>query len=244
MFLDPVFNPLLGLQPIWVVIIISVGITALMTLIYKLFTDQNVMKTLKDDMKLLQKEVKEFSQHPEKMAESQKKMMAKNFEYMKHSMKPTLITMVPILLIIGWLSGHLSYVPLVPGQVFDINVTADISNLTIEAKNITIFGNLTQNSADGKFSWELKGEKGEHIIGFSSGDTYAEKKILITDKQEYENPIQIVTNSKIKTITVGNNKLYPLGNFRLFGWKPTWLGVYIVISILASMALRKLFNIH
>jgi len=243
-FLDPIFNPLLNLHPVLVIVIISLSITIIMTWAYKLFTNQHLMKSLKDEMKSLQNEAKEHSKNPEKAAEASKKMMEKNFEYMKHSMKPTLITMIPILLIIGWLSAHLSFNPLLPGELFQANTTADLTQLTLESKGLTILSNATQFSTDGKFSWNVKGDKGEYILGFSSNNTYAEKKILISDKQEYENPLELVKNSQIKTITIGNSKLRPFGSFSLFGWQPGWLGIYIIISIVSSMALRKAFNIH
>ena len=41
-----------------------------------------------------------------------------------------------------------------------------------------------------------------------------------------------------------NKKVKPLGNVSLFGWKPGWLGVYIIFSIIFSMVLRKLLKIH
>jgi len=244
-FLDPVLNPLLGLQPIYVILIISLLITVVMTILYKLLTDQKLMKALKAEMKHLQKEVKELREHPERMAEAQKKMMQKNLEYMKHSMKPTLITMIPILLVIGWLSSHLSYYPLLPGQEFNVTVSAEgINNLTIEAGNLTIFGNKTLEPVNNKFIWILKGDKGLYTLGFSYGNVYAEKKVLITDEQKYENPIEKVKNSPIKQIEISNKKLKPLGDFSIFGWRPGWLGVYIIISIVTSMILRKLLKIH
>lgn len=51
----------------------------------------------------MQKELKELKDNPEKFMEAQKMMMEKNMQYMKHSMKPTLITFVPLILIFGWL---------------------------------------------------------------------------------------------------------------------------------------------
>jgi len=244
-FLDPVLNPLLGLQPVYIILIISLVITVIMTLLYKLLTNQKLMKVLKEDMKRLQKEVKELREHPERMAEAQKKMMAKNLEYMKHSMKPTLITMLPILLIIGWLSAHLSYQPLLPGEPFNVTVFAEgISNLTIEPGNLTVIGNETLEPVDNKFIWSLKGPEGNYTLGFSYGNVYAEKKILITDEFKYENPIENVKNSPIKQVEVSHKKLKPLGNFSIFGWRPGWLGIYIIISIITSMGLRKILKIH
>ena len=244
-FLDPVLNPLLALQPIYVILIISLFITVIMTFLYKLLTDQNLMKMLKTEMKKLQKEVKELRHHPEKMAEAQKKMMQKNLEYMKHSMRPTLFTMIPILLVIGWLSSHLSFYPLLPGQEFNVTVTAEgLQNLTIEAGNLTVIQNLTLEPFDNQFIWTLKGDKGLHTLGFSYGNVYTEKNVLITDELKYEQPIEKVKNSPIKLIEIGNEKLKPLGNFSLFGWQPGWLGIYIIVSIISSMILRKALKIH
>ncbi|MBW2995124.1 TMCO1/EMC3 family protein [Candidatus Woesearchaeota archaeon] len=244
-FLDPVLNPLLALQPIFVILIISLFITVVMTFLYKLLTDQKLMKALKDEMKYLQKQVKELRQHPEKMAETQKKMMKKNLEYMKHSMRPTLFTMIPILLVIGWLSSHLAFYPLLPGQEFSVTVTAEgVRNLTIEAGNLTVIQNLTQEPVDNQFKWTLKGDKGLHTLGFSYGNVYTEKEVLITDELKYENPIEKVKNSPIKLIEISNKKLRPLGNFSIFGWQPGWLGIYILISITASIILRKALKIH
>jgi uncharacterized membrane protein (DUF106 family) len=245
-FLDPVLNPLLALQPIYVILIISLTITVIMTLLYKLLTDQKLMKALKQEMKHLQKEVKEFAHHPEKMAEAQKKMMQKNLEYMKHSMKPTLVTMIPILLLIGWLSSHLTFIPLLPGQAFNVTVTAEgLNNLTIEPGNLTVMQqNLTLEPIDNRFVWTLKGEEGEHTVGFSSGNVYAEKKVLLTTEQKYEQPIESIKNSPIKQVEISQEKLRPLGNFSVFGWKPGWLGVYIVVSIVTSMLLTKSLKIN
>src|SRR3990167_6922652 len=117
--LDPVFMPLLNLGPFWALVIISFVLSLLMTLIYKLVTNQDEMKRLKDEMKEHQKQMKE---NPEKIGELQKKAMSANLEYMRHSFKPTLITFIPIILIFGWLGAHLAFVPIMPGEEFTVGV--------------------------------------------------------------------------------------------------------------------------
>ena len=102
-FFNSIFTPLLSFSPFWTVFLIAFTISLVITVIYKFATDQRLMKELKTDMKMLQKEMKELKDHPEKIVAKQKLAMQKNMEYMKHSMKPTLITMVPLLLIFGWL---------------------------------------------------------------------------------------------------------------------------------------------
>jgi len=121
-FLDPVLNfvlgPLLLLMPFWALLIISFVISLLIVLIYKWITDQNLMRQLKEEQKELQKQMKELKAHPEEAMKVQKQLMQTNMKYMGQSMKPTLITFIPIILIFGWLQGHLAYEPIMPGQEF------------------------------------------------------------------------------------------------------------------------------
>lgn len=100
---DWLFSPLLKFGDGLGVIIISALLTLLITLFYKIFTNQELMKSLKAELKSMQKEMKTLKDNPEKFMKVQKQAMQKNLQYMKHSMKPTLITFIPLILIFGWL---------------------------------------------------------------------------------------------------------------------------------------------
>src|SRR3989344_1965257 len=111
-FLDPVLNPvlqpLLNASPFLGILILSFIVSLLITLSYKLFTNQQEMKRLKEEQKEYQKKMKELRSNPQEMMQIQKDSMKKNMEYMKHSLKATLFTMLPLLLIFGWMSAHLT----------------------------------------------------------------------------------------------------------------------------------------
>jgi len=66
-------------------------------------TDQELLKSIKEEMKEIRKDIKLASQDPEKMAELNKRSMEKSMTQMKHTMKPTLVTMLPLLLVFTWL---------------------------------------------------------------------------------------------------------------------------------------------
>ena len=134
--ISPVFDPLLNLSPFFGILIISLVISVIVTFIYKWVTDQELMKTLKTDIKELQSEMKKFKQHPEKMMAINKKMMEKNTQYMKHTLKPTLFTFLPLILIIGWLSTTYAYDPISPGESF--TVYALMSDVTVGDASIGI----------------------------------------------------------------------------------------------------------
>src|SRR3989344_3947495 len=124
-FLDPVLNPLmkplLALGPLWAVVVLSFLISVIIVLVYKFFTKQDEMKRLKEQQKEFQKRMKELRSNPDEMMKVQKEAMKANMEYMKHSFKATLITMLPVILIFGWMNAHLAYEPIFPEETYSVS---------------------------------------------------------------------------------------------------------------------------
>ena len=251
-FLDPVFDPILqpliNLSPFWAIVILAVIVSLLITLVYKVATDQNKMKDMKGKQKDYQKQMKELRSNPEEMMKVQKEAMKLNMEYMKSSFKPTLITMIPILLIFGWMAGHLSFEPIYPGETY--SVSADfLEEIKGEAELIADEGTelidlAKQDIIGGKATWKIKSSEGEHYLTVKVGKDEQSKKVLITKELRTEEAVSIFQHSDIKQITINYNKLRPLGTFEIFGWQPGWLGLYIIFSLIFSMVLRKLLKIY
>ncbi len=243
--LDPLLNPLLNLSPLVALIIISFFVAIVMTLIYKWMTDQSLMKILKEDMKSFQKEMKELRDHPAQVMEVQKRAMATNMKYMTQSMKPTLVTFLPIILIFGWLNMHLAYMPITPDNEFstfiefETGMNGEIEIIT--PKEITLLSGKTVDIENSKAFWTMKGKIGQHMVEYKYKEKSYNQLILITNDQMYEQPVKKIDDNSIKTLNIGNQKMKPLN---LFGWQIGWLGTYIIFSILFSMSLRKLLKLH
>ncbi|MDP3734552.1 MAG: EMC3/TMCO1 family protein [Nanoarchaeota archaeon] len=248
--LNPVVQPLLNISPILGIIILAFTISLLITLAYKYLTNQTEMKRLKEEQKEYQKKMKELKSNPDEMMRVQKEAMSKNMEYMKHSFKPTLFTMLPILLIFGWMSAHLMYEPIFPDERYSLTaqfaegITGDVELLVEE--ETTIVNDQIQTIANGAVTWNVKSTAGEHFLTVKTKADQQTKKVLITTELKYEPPVSTYENSDIKQIQINHNKLKPLGDFTvpLFNWQPGWLGLYIILSIVFSMGLRKVLNIH
>lgn len=254
-FLDPVLNPVLmpviKLSPFLAIVVLALVLSILITLAYKYFTNQAEMKKLKDQQKEHQNKMKELRSQPEEMMKVQKEAMKANLDYMKHSFKPTLITMLPILLIFGWMSAHLTYEPLLPGEAFGI--TAEFKEGIIgPAELIVPEGVKLQPQAEqeinaGKATWNLKSPAGTFFVTLKKGELEQIKKIMVAEELKYEEPISIYQNSEIEKITVHHNKLRPLGRefvVPVVNWQPGWLGVYIIFSLIFSLGLRKIFKLY
>lgn len=247
--INPIFAPLLKMSPFWAILIISLAIAVIITLVYKLMTDQVLMKSLKQEVKQHQKEMKEHKGDPQKASAIQKKAMEKNMKLMMQSMKPTLITFIPIIIIFGWLNSHMAFLPIMPDT--DFTTTAyfqkdTVGEITLEVPDeLELMSDSTQEINGVLVSWTLKGPAGRYILDYSFGNEKQTRKLLITEEAgQYETTKQLVKNSRIKELRIDNSPLKPLGDLSIFGWRPGWLGTYIILSIIFSMSLRKIFKLH
>lgn len=84
-------------------IIFAFIITAVITVITYFMTDQKRMKEIKERQKSLKAELKIHKNNPEKMMELNNKMMEDIPEQLRLSMKPMLITIIPLLIFFGWM---------------------------------------------------------------------------------------------------------------------------------------------
>jgi uncharacterized membrane protein (DUF106 family) len=250
-FLDPVLSPLLqpllDQSPFLAILLLAFVISLLITLVYKFFTNQGEMKRLKDEQKGFQARMKELRSNPEEMMKVQKDAMKVNMEYMKHSFKPTLITMLPIILIFGWMAAHLAFEPIFPGEPYSIS--AEFADGVTGQAELLVDGGTELSSAakqdiNSRVTWDLKSSAGNHILTVKGPTDQQAKKVLITKDFQYEEGVSLYQHSDIESITINYNKLKPLGQLSIFGWQPGWLGVYIILSLVFSIALRKLMKLH
>ena len=243
--LNPVLGPLLKLPSLWAIVLLSFLISLIITLIYKFTTNQSLMKDLKEEMKAFQKQIKELKHDPKKAMEMQRMAMKTNMKYMGHSMRSTLFTFIPIILIFGWMTSHLSYYPILPGQdftttvVFEKGIDGEIE-LSVP-DGLYIEGSVVKEIRDSEVKWVLNGEEGEYLLEYNFNDNKYTNEVLITEDREYKSPTKNVRDGNINVIKIDYKKNIVLN---IFGWKLGWLGSYIILSIIFSMLLRKLMKIY
>ncbi len=268
-FLDPVLNPLfmpiLNSSPFWGIAILALIISLIVTLVYKWVTDQNEMKRLKEEQKSFQARLKDLKGNQEEFMKVQKEAMQVNMQYMKHSFKPTLFTIIPIFLIFGWAIAHLAYEPIYPGEQYSISATfipgiegqvelvppkgtslinqavQEINSMEIDKESGTLWRKKNKEKGN---TWILKSEQGEHDLLVKVGKESQSKEVIISKELIYTPKISLFDDSSIKDIQINYKKLRPMGEYSIFGWQPGWLGLYIIFSIIFSMVLRKVLKIY
>jgi len=87
---------------------ISIGLMIMSALVRRATTDREKVKEIRERMKEIQKTIKNASKsgNTKKMQKAQEEMMKLTMENMKQSFRPMIITIIPFILIFGWLKNH------------------------------------------------------------------------------------------------------------------------------------------
>ncbi len=80
------------------IIIISIAVSFFISLVNYFVLDKDKVKELRERQKNLNEEIKKHKDNPQKLQELNKEMFGHMGETMKHQMKPSLITMIPLLI--------------------------------------------------------------------------------------------------------------------------------------------------
>ena len=106
-FFNLIFYPIVHFfPPRLALIIVSLIITFITTMAQKLLTNQQAMKSLREEQVKFREQMKQHRSDPVKMAEIQKQSMEKTLQYTKHSFRPMLFTFIPLIAMFGWLKNN------------------------------------------------------------------------------------------------------------------------------------------
>ena len=258
-----VIHILLSFPPLIVIFLLSLFVSVLITVVYKFATNQKVLKALHEEMKSMREEIKK-NKDPSKAMELNKHLMEKTMQQMKHSMKSTIITIVPMFLIFGWMSSSLAFHAVSPGEEFETSITFEneaLGQANITSGTLEILTDPVQEINGKEVRWALRGTEGMHNIVFNYGGETYEREVILTDRWEYADPYlekenkilgiinigdsePVPEDSNIKRVAVELNPVRPFGDFRLFGWQPGWLSTYFLFTLLLTLPVRKLMKVH
>ena len=106
LILNPTAGRLLDYNVNLGMIVIAGIISLFITLIQKYTVDNETLRELKKEQKILQEEIKKFKDHPEKLLELQKKQMEFIPKTFNLTMRPLMYTAIPIILFFRWFSDY------------------------------------------------------------------------------------------------------------------------------------------
>ena len=255
--LNPIMSPLLKLHPFLAVIIITFVTTLMVTLIYMWMTDQKLMKHLKDELKRYQDDMRKHGSNTKKLLEIQKKALDVNMKYLMASLKPTLVTFIPIIIVFAWVNAAMAYQPVHTAEEFTttiefqkgikgiVEITTPKGIELLSPKNLSV--NYDTQKA---YSWKMKSaEEGQYLLEYKvtrdmqgvGAEMNYKKDVLVSNEQTITAPIKYVGDNVVKQVKIDQK---PLIIVSIFGLNLNWLWTYVILSIIFSLALRKIMNVY
>lgn len=106
--LDPILLPLFNWDHLYGFIILAILISVATALVQKYGTDQEEMRAIKKRQKELQKDMRKYHDHPEKIMELNKEQFEFMGKAMKASMGTIIYTAIPFIILFRWLNDYFS----------------------------------------------------------------------------------------------------------------------------------------
>jgi uncharacterized membrane protein (DUF106 family) len=244
--------------------LISFGIVLLSTLVRYFTVDMSKVKENQRRIKEHQEKLKEAQKKGDKkrMQKHQEDMLAETMESFRHNMKPMFFTLIPIILIFGWMTGtygdywtafNVTLTENYPaGKVDVISVSDNGSVLKEQGSVVWHLGNIS-SSKSGMLSVSIKTSelaealKEENSFNLSYQTKDNKSSSFSGNKIPEGDSILSITRSDFVSsgdkvdykIRYENNKFIVKFGSYTFGW----LGWYIIISFASSIILNKLFKL-
>ena len=249
-FIDPALNWVLMFNPFISILIISIIMSIISTFAYKFASDQKKIKSLKEKTKEIQKQIKTVSrENHQKAMKLNSELMKLNGPLMKESMKSTIWTLIPALIIITWMSANLVFLPINPNQEFSITAefnegVLDNVSMTAIPDNVEFINGNVQEIVDNTATWKLKSsEENKYKFIIDYRDNSYEQEVLVTTSRAYIQPEKLIKEEGFKEIVVSNEKIKPLKGIPILQGL-NWLWTYILLSMILTTGLRKLLKVY
>ena len=267
-----IIDSVLSFPPLLVLLAIGFLVSLFVTLVSKFFTNQKVLKKLKEEVNEIRDSLKEFKHDVAKMAELNRRMLHKSTEQMRHSLRSLFFTMIPLLLLIAWMHSNVAAENIMPGDTFSVIVEKDARVAEQVAVSVTAIGATLadESSADKTLNegllsttqqWDfIAGEEGIARISYliNNEENYTQD-VFVTSAWDYNDPViekdkkflgvryasgEILPSSPISRIVVQLEPVRPFGNLSIFGWNPGWLFTYVLFTLIFSLLLRKALKVY
>jgi uncharacterized membrane protein (DUF106 family) len=109
--LDPSVGALLNWNATIGLLLATAIITLITTILQKYLTDQDLLKSIKEEQKIVQQELRLVKGNQEKSMELSKKSMELTMKAMPMTMRPAMYTIIPFVLFLRWFNDYFTAKP-------------------------------------------------------------------------------------------------------------------------------------
>jgi hypothetical protein len=253
------FSPWVGL------ILISVVTGVVMLLIFGKTSNQKRITETKEKLKAYIMEMWIFRNDTRVMFRAIGGVFRNNVHYLRHSLKPLVFIIVPVLLVMVQLGIRYAESPLGLGDTATVRVKlrrgAVPTALPVElaaTAGVRVVTPPLRIDADREIDWVVEGRlPGDYLLSLAVGDEALTKTVSVGRRASveplagvraragtwdaflYPSEKPIPRGSIVESISVG----YPSRRLTVFGFGVNWLVAFFVISLVSGYAMKGVFGI-
>ncbi len=260
---DLFFWPFAGLNPMWGLTAISLVAGVAMLWIFGKTSNQTAIKSLKNRIRGNLLAVRLYQHDLGLVARLQGRLLLDTFKYMRYSMFPMLIMIVPVLIILVQMNYRFSVRPAEPGKSILVKMAVREAGgldgaLALETPEaVEVETPPVRVSALSEADWRIKPEEeGRHTLLFRMGDEEVEKEFIVgegwgkisairTGKGFFDSFLwpgepTIPAKSPVRSVEV---RYQPL-ELSVFGFGVHWLVYFFIMSIVFGFAFKGVLKVE
>jgi uncharacterized membrane protein (DUF106 family) len=262
---DLLFFPFRHLNAWFGMAFISLLTGLLMLFVFRLTSNQEGIRKVKDKIKAHLLELRLFKDNMGVTMKAQGQILGANLRYIAYSTKPMLVMMVPLVLILIQLNLWFGYEPLRPGEsaILKVKLEESVKPMELEAllevpPGIEVETPPLRLEEQKEIDWRLRARaEGVHelalkigghslaksvAVGRGSLDRISPVKVKRRFFEEVLNPGEKPFPSQVPVKSV--EVAYPPKRMIFLGLRLHWLIAYFALSVLFGFALKRPFKVE
>ncbi|RJP74340.1 MAG: hypothetical protein C4532_02705 [Candidatus Abyssobacteria bacterium SURF_17] len=262
-FFDLILSPFSGLSPIWGLLVVSVLTGIVMVIIFKYTSNQSAIRETKDKISAYFMEIRLFKDDLGLMLDAQRRILRTNLRYMKYSVMPMLVMIVPVILILAQLGIRYANRPLRVGEsaLVKLKLAQDAPDdlpVSVETSDgIRLETPLFRMPGEGAVEFRIGvAEEGEHKLLIHVGDETVRESIIATRQVRRVYPSRTQASFSAALLAPGQEPLpensaldelqleLPPQTLTVFGIHVNWLVFFFIASIAAGYSLKGVFRVQ
>jgi hypothetical protein len=260
---DLIVWPLRGLDPIWALLLLSLLAGVLALWIFGKVSDQERIRKIRDRIRGNVIGIRLFGDDIGLLFRLQGRILWDTLVYMRYALVPTLVLIVPFLLILTQANLRFALKPLKPGQTTVLKVrvapdSSDASKVTLDVpEGVVVDSPPVYTPSLGETAWRLRAAApGSYQLGISAGGESLIKELVVGEGWGAVSPLRtgesvfemllypgedpISADSAVRAIEL----TYPELPLTVFGWEIHWLIILFAGVIVFAFAFKGLLGVE
>jgi len=260
--------PFRSLHPYWGLAAISLATGIFFLMVFKWTSNQEALAVAKGRLKAHLLELRLFRHDMVLTLRAQRDLFLANLVYLRHTLRPILVLIVPVVLLLVQLDARYGVRPLEVGETVLLRVSLDDDALAGGEPRLALPEGLTQDSpplripVEGEVDWRLRASApGAHRVGLEMDGVVVEKRLrvggalpalssrvtragflsLLLDPVANAAERPLPAGSSVRSVSLD----YPSRpSPRILGFRVHWLVFFLVLSILPAYAVKGLVGVE